>query len=97
LLDQVGTAEIESARARLRGVVARTPTLRCTGTPRDKAVHLKLENLQPAGSFKLRPIGNAVLSRAPDALRAGVHTFSSGNSALALAWMAKRLGIAATA
>jgi threonine dehydratase len=56
-----------------------------------------LENLQPAGSFKLRPIGNALLSRARDALDAGVHTFSSGNSALALAWMAKRMGIAATA
>jgi len=97
LLDHVGTAEIESARARLRGVVARTPTLRCAGTSGEPAVHLKLENLQPAGSFKLRPIGNAILSRPPSALRAGVHTFSSGNSALALAWMAKRAGITATA
>jgi threonine dehydratase len=60
-------------------------------------VHLKLENLQPAGSFKIRPIGNAMLSRSPAALSAGVHTYSSGNSAIAMAWMAKRLGIAATA
>jgi threonine dehydratase len=97
LLEQIGTAEIESARARLRGVVARTPTLRCAGAPSDKAVHLKLENLQPAGSFKLRPIGNAILSRPPGELSAGVHTFSSGNSALALAWMAKRLALTATA
>lgn len=97
MLDHVGTAEIESARARLRGVVARTPTLRCAGAPGDQAVYLKLENLQPAGSFKLRPIGNAILSRPPAVLSAGVHTFSSGNSALALAWMAKRAGITATA
>ncbi len=97
MLDHVGTAEIESARARLRGVVARTPTLRCAGAPAGIAVHLKLENLQPAGSFKLRPIGNAILSRPQGVLGAGVHTFSSGNSALALAWMAKRAGIAATA
>ena len=97
LLDHVGTAEIESARARLRGVIARTPTVRCAAAPDDRAVHLKLENLQPAGSFKLRPIGNALLSRPRSALSAGVHTFSSGNSALALAWMAKRMGIAATA
>lgn len=97
LLDGVGTAEIESARARLRGVIARTPTVGCPAAPDDRAVHLKLENLQPAGSFKLRPIGNAMLSRPRSALRAGVHTFSSGNSALALAWMAKRMGIAATA
>jgi threonine dehydratase len=97
LIKQIGTAEIESARARLRGVIARTPAVRCAGVSGNKAVHLKLENLQPAGSFKLRPIGNAILSRAPGVLRAGVHTFSSGNSALALAWMAKRAGIAATA
>jgi threonine dehydratase len=97
LIDNVSTAEIESARARLRSVVSRTPTVRCAAAPDDRAVHLKLENLQPAGSFKLRPIGNALLSRPRAALSAGVHTFSSGNSALALAWMAKRMGIAATA
>lgn len=75
----------------------RTPAVRCAASPTDRTLHLKLENLQPAGSFKLRPIGNALLSRARGALSAGVHTFSSGNSALALAWMAKRMGIAATA
>jgi threonine dehydratase len=90
-LESVGTAEIESARARLRGVIVRTPVVRC------EAVQLKLENLQPAGSFKLRPIANAMLTRPPGALSAGVHTFSSGNSALAMAWMAKRIGLAATA
>jgi threonine dehydratase len=71
--------------------------VRCAASPADRTVHLKLENLQPAGSFKLRPIGNALLSRPRAALDAGVHTFSSGNSALALASMAKRMGIAATA
>jgi threonine dehydratase len=97
LFESVGTAEIESARARLRGIVARTPAVRCAAATADKRVHLKLENLQPAGSFKLRPIANAILSRPPDALSAGVHTFSSGNSALAMAWMAKRIGATATA
>ena len=63
--ETVGTAEIESARARLRGVVARTPVVRCAAATADKQVHLKLENLQPAGSFKLRPIGNAMLIQAP--------------------------------
>jgi threonine dehydratase len=95
--ESVGTAEIESARARLRGVIVRTPVVRCAAATADKPVHLKLESLQPAGSFKLRPIGNAMLTKPPDALRAGVHTFSSGNSALAMAWMAKRLGTTATA
>jgi threonine dehydratase len=63
----------------------------------DSRVHLKLENLQPPGSFKLRPIANAMLTRSSHELSAGVHTFSSGNSALAMAWMAKRMGITATA
>lgn len=93
MLENTGTAEIESARARLRGVIARTPVVRSA----DERVHLKLENLQPAGSFKVRPVGNAILSRTPAELAAGVHTYSSGNSAIAMAWMAKRLGIAATA
>jgi threonine dehydratase len=95
LFESVGTAEIESARTRLRGIVARTPAVE-SGTF-FKRVHLKLENLQPAGSFKLRPIANAMLSRPREELSGGVHTFSSGNSALAMAWMAKRIGVAATA
>jgi threonine dehydratase len=68
----------------------------CASTASNR-IHLKLENLQPTGSFKLRPIGNAILSRPPGALSAGVHTYSSGNSAVAMAWMAKRVGITATA
>jgi len=75
----------------------RTPTVRCAGAPAGRTVHLKLENLQPAGSFKLRPIANAMLSRPRDTLNAGVHTFSSGNSSIAMAWMAKRIGTTATA
>jgi threonine dehydratase len=96
VLQNAGTAEIESARTRLRGIVTRTPTVPCASTATQR-IHLKLENLQPAGSFKLRPIGNAILSRPPGALSAGVHTYSSGNSAVAMAWMAKRVGITATA
>jgi threonine dehydratase len=60
-------------------------------------VLLKLENLQPIGSFKIRPIGNAVLSKTPASLARGIYTTSSGNSALGVAWMAQRLGISATA
>ena len=97
MFESVGTAEIESARARLRDVIARTPAVRCAAATGGKRVHLKLENLQPAGSFKLRPIANAMLTRPPGALCAGVHTFSSGNSAVAMAWMAKRIGVTATA
>lgn len=97
MIESVGIGEIENARARLADLAARTPVVRCAAAPADRCVHLKLENLQPAGSFKLRPIANAILTRPPGALSAGVHTFSSGNSALAMAWMTKRIGITATA
>jgi threonine dehydratase len=93
----VTMAQIEAARARLEGLSIVSPLVHCDAAPAGKAVHLKLENLQPIGSFKIRPIGNAVLARAPGALTSGIYTTSTGNSALGLAWMARRLGIAATA
>jgi len=75
----------------------RTPLVGCDSAPPGKTIRLKLENLQPIGSFKVRPIANAVLSRSRTELNAGIYTTSSGNSALGLAWMARRLGIGATA
>jgi threonine dehydratase len=89
--------DIEAARSRLDGLSVVSPLIACGAAPAGKTVSLKLENLQPVGSFKIRPIGNAVLSRAPADLTAGIYTTSTGNSALGLAWMARRLGIAATA
>src|SRR5450755_702846 len=89
--------QIEAARTRLEGLSIVSPLVYCDAAPAGKAVHLKLENLQPIGSFKIRPIGNAVLARAPGDLTSGIYTTSTGNSALGLAWMARRLGIAATA
>lgn len=93
----VGMAQIEAARARIEGLSVITPLVSCDFAPPGKSVRLKLENLQPAGSFKIRPIGNAVLSRRRADLNAGIYTSSSGNSALGVAWMARRLGIPATA
>ena len=90
-------ADIEKARARLDGFAVRTPIVRCEHAPAGKRIHLKLENLQPVGSFKIRPIGNAVLSRPRAELVHGIYTASSGNSAVAVAWMARHIGVAATA
>jgi threonine dehydratase len=90
-------AQIEAAQGRLAGLAVVTPLIACDAAPAGKSVRLKLENLQPIGSFKIRPIGNAVLARAPGELRAGIYTTSTGNSALGVAYMARRLGIAATA
>jgi threonine dehydratase len=56
-------------------------------------VHLKLETLQPTGSFKVRG-ALAALAR----LRAGerVVTASAGNAGLGIAWAAAALGVPAT-
>jgi threonine dehydratase len=93
----VTMAQIDAARARLEGLSVVSPVVTCDAAPAGKTVRLKLENLQPIGSFKIRPIGNAVLVRARADLTSGIYTTSTGNSALAVAWMARRLGIAATA
>lgn len=100
LLDEVkrvGKTEIDAARDRVAPLSVISPLVGCDIAPQGKTIRLKLENLQPIGSFKIRPIGNAVLSRSRADLNAGIYTTSSGNSALGVAWMARRLGISATA
>ena len=56
-------------------------------------IYLKLECLQPTGSFKVRGAGNAVSLMTPAERERGVYTCSAGNMAQALAWHAKREGI----
>src|SRR5882757_3675130 len=100
MLDEVkpvAMPQIEAARARLADLSVVSPVVACDAAPAGKTVYLKLENLQAIGSFKIRPIGNAVLCKRRADLAAGIYTTSSGNSALGVAWMARRLGIAATA
>jgi threonine dehydratase len=93
----VGLAEIHAARRRIKDLSLLTPLVGCDLAPQDKTLRLKLENLQPIGSFKTRPIGNAVLCKNRQELNAGLYTSSSGNSALGVAWMARLLGVPATA
>jgi len=59
-------------------------------------LYLKLENLQPIGSFKLRGAGNAMALASPDELERGVWTASAGNMAQGVAWWARRLGLHCT-
>jgi threonine dehydratase len=59
----------------------------------ESKIYLKLENLQPTGSFKVRGAANALLTASPEQLRRGVYTASSGNMAQGLAYCARSLGI----
>lgn len=96
-LDPPRPEEIVRARARIAGVALRTPLLPLD-LPDDPArVHLKLECLQPIGSFKLRGATNALRLADPRALERGVYTASAGNMAQGLAWGARALGIPCTA
>jgi threonine dehydratase len=59
-------------------------------------IYLKLENLQPIGSFKLRGAYNAMRHASRDELAGGVLTASAGNMAQGVAWAARELGVPAT-
>ncbi len=64
--------------------------------PAPAEIWLKLENLQPIGSFKLRGAGNAMLQARREDLARGVYTASAGNMAQGVAWNARRLGVPCT-
>jgi threonine dehydratase len=74
----------------------RTPLVRLDAPEAEAEIWLKLECLQPIGSFKLRGAGNAIRSAAPGELERGVVTASAGNMAQGVAWMARELGVPAT-
>src|SRR5215217_2998320 len=89
-------AEIQAARERIRGGATRTPLVRLNVDDAPAEIYLKLENLQPIGSFKLRGAANAMAQLGPEQLGRGVLTASAGNMAQGVAWMARRLGVACT-
>ncbi len=91
-------ADVDAAAARLVGRIVRTPLIRSEwlSTITGADVWLKLETLQPTGSFKVRGALNAA-ARLREAMPGAttVVTASAGNHGLGLAWAAKRLGLRA--
>ena len=89
-----GLPEIERARERLEGVARVTPVFpsetlsRLAGRP----VHLKAENLQRTGSFKIRGAYTKLSNLSSEELAAGVVAASAGNHGQAVAWAARELG-----
>jgi threonine dehydratase len=87
---------VRDAAAHMYEVAVRTPLVRLdlpfasTDSPE---IYLKLESLQPIGSFKLRGAWNAVRRLPPDVLRDGVWTVSAGNAAQGVAFAARRAGV----
>lgn len=88
-------AEIEAARERIVGAAVRTPLLRLhVEAPAE--IYLKLENLQPVNSFKIRGATNAVMLAPAQERAKGLVTASAGNMAQGVAWAARELGVPAT-
>ncbi|MDQ3169031.1 MAG: threonine/serine dehydratase [Acidobacteriota bacterium] len=99
-------ADLTAAAERIRGVARRTPLLDVTVEMADRVperpgrtFHVKCENLQPMGAFKIRGAYNmlARLLDTPPELNLrpvkGVITYSSGNHGQAVAMSARRLGV----
>ena len=91
----ITAARAGDARAAIAPVALRTPLVPLNAETAAN-VYLKLENLQPIGSFKIRGAAN-VMSRTPrELLERGVLAASAGNMAQGVAYCARRLGIPAT-
>lgn len=90
--------DIKDAARRIKGLVLRTPLIFSDPLSRqvNMDVYLKLESLQPGGSFKFRGASNAISMLTAQEREKGVVAASSGNYGTALALAASRAGITAT-
>jgi len=88
--------DIQAARHAIAGTAIRTPLVRLNATELPVEIYLKLENLQPIGSFKIRGAANAMAHMSAEELQHGVLTASAGNMAQGVAWRARELGIPCT-
>jgi threonine dehydratase len=89
-------ADIQNARSLISRSAIRTPLVRLNVREAPAEIYLKLENLQPIGSFKVRGAANAIGHMEPGVLARGVLTASAGNMAQGVAWCARQLGIPCT-
>lgn len=87
-------ATIEAAHKLILPFIHHTPVLSSSFLNElcSAELYFKCENMQKIGAFKARGALNAVLSLAPELLRNGVATHSSGNHAQAIAFAAKKVG-----
>lgn len=90
--------EIYEARKRVYQILSPTPMFHSLPLSHAQGtdVYMKLENYQEIGAFKVRGAANKMLQLSPEEKKAGVATFSTGNHGLAVAYVARKLGISAT-
>jgi threonine dehydratase len=88
--------DVAAARSNIQGFALRTPLLRLAVDIPDTRIYLKLENLQPLGSFKIRAARNALQIMDRKLLRHGVLTASAGNFGLGLVFAARDIDVPST-
>lgn len=94
-VSDVTLRDVYLARRRIASLVRRTPLVHSPRLTEQAGcvVRLKLESVQETGSFKIRGAANKILSLTLEERSRGVVTGSSGNHGLAVAYLAKQLGI----
>jgi threonine dehydratase len=93
----VSLAAIRAAATRIAHIAVKTPLVEAafpglSGYGTQKKIWLKAESLQPIGAFKMRGAANKILQLTPEEIRRGVITYSSGNHAQAVAYVAREVG-----
>ena len=88
--------EMFEARRRIAKSVVRTPLVRLDLGPGFPDIRLKLENLQPTNSYKLRGAVNAVAMLSESERQLGVWTISAGNAGQGVAYAARQAGVRCT-
>src|SRR3974390_3481453 len=89
----IALEEIERARVTIARTVLRTPLVRLELGAGFPEIRLKLENLQPTNSYKLRGAANAIALLPESAGRQGVWTISAGNAGQGIAYAARQAGV----
>ncbi len=93
----VSLEAIRAAAARISHIAVKTPLVEAafpglSGYGTATRIWLKAESLQPIGAFKMRGAANKILQLTPEEIRRGVITYSSGNHAQAVAYVARAVG-----
>ncbi len=86
---QIPLAAVRDAATHVYAAAVRTPLIQVEGHD----LYLKLEVLQPIGSFKIRGAYNVVRQLTPEQLEDGVWTVSAGNAAQGVAFAARKAGV----
>jgi threonine dehydratase len=93
----VSLVEIRAAAQRIASIAVKTPLIEAafpslSGYGTGKRIWLKAESLQPIGAFKMRGAANKILQLTAEEIKRGVITYSSGNHAQAVAYVAREVG-----